>query len=539
MSGEVDYYELLGLDTAASTDAVRNAYKEKAMKHHPDRGGSAALWAQIQKAYDTLSDIQRRAVYDRTKTDAESGAERQFTQKFGEGTFDLSERGPARGRKGGMNILKQMEEVRKDEERISAANRTAVIQSGFSMSHSAGFEAWMRNQKGIGNHGFFTAEDLLRESKAGNLSGVIEATGSSATPLPTLTATALRFDRHGPPEEVLKIDPAFRLPDTLGHGEVLVYWLASSVTEEDLLRIQTPLTILNNFPPFNRTKHKWEEIRLPATAGGEGVGIILATAKDVPLARIDETDEAAKAMRSLPGMHAHEHSLEVKDWVVALPDSRRAPVGCWSTLSVCASDRLLKVPAQLLPLQHYACSRSLCTAYRLLEDYGSLRPGDTIIQNAADLPVGQAAIQLCKMLKIRTINLVPDDAGFERSKVRGEGMEGRDPGCGGRGHPCLRRLRALTGARRTGASFRCSRARAGAVAWESSVGVGSRGSICRCRGSTYRYGPSEASPPSLLSSWRPDFGGVQTSRRAGGFDTQAREGATHASLLPPDPPTHP
>ena len=57
-----------------------------------------------------------------------------------------------------------------------------------------------------------------------------------------------------------------------------------------------------------------------------------------------------------------------------------------------------QVPAGLLPLQHYACSRALCTAYRLLEDYGNLRPGDTIIQNAADLPVGQAVIQLCQVL---------------------------------------------------------------------------------------------------------------------------------------------
>ena len=130
---DVDYYELLGLSPSASTDAVRNAYKEKAMKHHPDRGGSAPLWAQIQKAYDTLSDLQRRAVYDRTKADAEGGVERQFAQKFGEGTFDLSESGPsaesgqgaARGRKGGMNILKQMAEVRKDEERLAASNRTA------------------------------------------------------------------------------------------------------------------------------------------------------------------------------------------------------------------------------------------------------------------------------------------------------------------------------------------------------------------------------------------------------------------------------
>ena len=85
-------------------------------------------------------------------------------------------------------------------------------------------------------------------------------------------------------------------------------------------------------------------------------------------------------------------------------------------MAVVDSSMLIKVPAQLMPVRHLACSRSLCTAYRLLEDYGSLRPGDTIIQNAADLPVGQAVIQLCKMLKIRSINLVPDDEGFERTK---------------------------------------------------------------------------------------------------------------------------
>ena len=77
-----------------------------------------------------------------------------------------------------------------------------------------------------------------------------------------------------------------------------------------------------------------------------------------------------------------EEILEVKDWVIALPDARLKPIGCWSS-AIADSARLLKVPAQLLPTQHYACSRALCTAYRLLEDYGNLRPGDTIIQNCS------------------------------------------------------------------------------------------------------------------------------------------------------------
>jgi len=162
------------------------------------------------------------------------------------------------------------------------------------------------------------------------------------------------------------------------------------------LRVQTPLTILNDFPPFNRTNNKWEEVPLPATAGIEGVGIVIATAKNVP--------------------SQQEYALEVKDWVICKPEARLKPAGCWSTLCVIDSAQLLKVPAQMMPLQHYACSRALCTAYRLLEDYGGLKPGDTIIQNAADLPIGQAVIQLCKMLKIRSINLVPDDEGFDKTK---------------------------------------------------------------------------------------------------------------------------
>jgi trans-2-enoyl-CoA reductase len=186
--------------------------------------------------------------------------------------------------------------------------------------------------------------------------------------------------------------------------------LAACVNDDDVFRVQTPLTILNQFPPFSRASNKWRPVALPAIAGGEGVGVVVAAAKDV--------GPADGAGRGLPGLTPKEaeEALEVRDWVVALPDSRGAPLGCWGSLRIYDSARLLKVAPQQLPLQHYACSRSLCTAYRLLEDYGDLRPGDTLIQNGADLPTGQVVIQLCKLLKIRTINLVQDDEGFPRTK---------------------------------------------------------------------------------------------------------------------------
>ena len=388
---------MLGVKKTATTDDIRTAYKEKAMKNHPDRGGDVEVWQAIQKAFDALSDLQRRALYDRTKLDAEGGAEKQFQQRFGEGTFDLAQTSSGvaetavRTKKGGLNILQQMAEVRKDEERMKASNRTAVIQTGYEMSHSAGFDAWLRNRQGLGTTGAFNSEDLMRRGKAFGMEQGLEATDSTSQPLPPLTATAVRFDRHGPPEEVLYVDKEFPLPQKLAHGEVLVYMLAACVTDEDLLRVQTPLTVLNDFPPFNRTNNKWEQIPLPAVAGVEGVGVILATAKNLGRPAPSEAQYA-----NLPGFHTpkEDEILEVKDWVLMLPDARLKPVGCWSTLCIADGHRLLKVPPHLLPTQHYACSRSLCTAYRLLEDYGNLRPGDTIIQNCSDLPTGQAIIQL-------------------------------------------------------------------------------------------------------------------------------------------------
>ena len=111
------------------------------------------------------------------------------------------------------------------------------------MSHSAGFEAWVRNQKGLGKHGFFTAEDLLRQSKSGKLGASIEATDDTAQELPPLTTTAVRFDSHGLPEEVLYVDKQSPLPEKLAHGEVLVHMLAACINDEDLLRVQARVAL--------------------------------------------------------------------------------------------------------------------------------------------------------------------------------------------------------------------------------------------------------------------------------------------------------
>ena len=59
-------YQALDLDRSAPQEAIRAAYRKKAREHHPDKGGDVAKFQEIQAAYDTLSDPERKARYDQT-----------------------------------------------------------------------------------------------------------------------------------------------------------------------------------------------------------------------------------------------------------------------------------------------------------------------------------------------------------------------------------------------------------------------------------------------------------------------------------------
>jgi curved DNA-binding protein len=60
----MDHYSTLGVDKNASSDDIQKAFRKAAMKHHPDRGGDQKKFQEINEAYSTLSDPQKRAEYD-------------------------------------------------------------------------------------------------------------------------------------------------------------------------------------------------------------------------------------------------------------------------------------------------------------------------------------------------------------------------------------------------------------------------------------------------------------------------------------------
>jgi len=62
-----DYYEILGLESTASTDDVKKAYRNLAKKYHPDVNKSASseeIFKLISEAYEILSEQGKRTRYD-------------------------------------------------------------------------------------------------------------------------------------------------------------------------------------------------------------------------------------------------------------------------------------------------------------------------------------------------------------------------------------------------------------------------------------------------------------------------------------------
>ena len=62
-----DLYDILGISRTATADDVRRAHRKLALQYHPDRNkakDAPAKFAEIQEAYEVLSDVEKRRQYD-------------------------------------------------------------------------------------------------------------------------------------------------------------------------------------------------------------------------------------------------------------------------------------------------------------------------------------------------------------------------------------------------------------------------------------------------------------------------------------------
>ena len=60
-----NYYDVLGVNKNASQEDIKKAYRNLSKKYHPDRnGGDETKFKEINEAYDTLGDENKRKQYD-------------------------------------------------------------------------------------------------------------------------------------------------------------------------------------------------------------------------------------------------------------------------------------------------------------------------------------------------------------------------------------------------------------------------------------------------------------------------------------------
>lgn len=79
----MDLYKTLGIERGASSSDIKKAYMKLAKTEHPDKGGNEENFKKVVKAYEVLSDDEKRAFYDQTGQIAGEGGVPEDAQNMG------------------------------------------------------------------------------------------------------------------------------------------------------------------------------------------------------------------------------------------------------------------------------------------------------------------------------------------------------------------------------------------------------------------------------------------------------------------------
>ena len=72
-----DYYKLLGVDSSATTDEIKKAYRKLALKYHPDKNSdpdACEMFKKLTEAYSVLTNTEQRKRYDLGARDFDSSS---------------------------------------------------------------------------------------------------------------------------------------------------------------------------------------------------------------------------------------------------------------------------------------------------------------------------------------------------------------------------------------------------------------------------------------------------------------------------------
>jgi len=212
------------------------------------------------------------------------------------------------------------------------------------------------------------------------MTSVQASASSSAAPAPApspssagiITVQSIRFDKHGAIADVLKPSEDKLDIRTLAAGMVAVKMLAAPINPADIAMIEGQYKLLPS---------------LPAVPGNEGVGSVLKTADDVK-------------------------DLKPGDRVVIMGSTPLT--GTWRSHLILKATELIPVGRTVDLASAATVVVNPSTAFRLLTDFATMKPGDVVVQNAATGGVGQAVIQIARIKGLKSINLYrarPDAAG--------------------------------------------------------------------------------------------------------------------------------
>jgi molecular chaperone DnaJ len=62
-----NFYSVLGVSENATQDEIKKSFRKLAKENHPDKGGDESKFKQINEAYETLSDNNKRSQYDNSR----------------------------------------------------------------------------------------------------------------------------------------------------------------------------------------------------------------------------------------------------------------------------------------------------------------------------------------------------------------------------------------------------------------------------------------------------------------------------------------